>query len=94
MIVVECCGIAAADLCKLLKKLAGTARLELATSAVDRETVSGFTTTYKYAGTAKARLKSHRTTETVGWAVGRLSAAACPASMNFEAGHGVRNGHL
>ena len=34
MIVVDCCGIDAADLCKLLKKLAGTTRLELATSAV------------------------------------------------------------
>ena len=34
MIVVECCGIDAADLRKLLKKLAGTTRLELATSAV------------------------------------------------------------
>ena len=31
---VDCCGIDAADLCKLLKKLAGTTRLELATSAV------------------------------------------------------------
>ena len=34
MIVVGCCGEIAADLCKLLKKLAGTTRLELATSAV------------------------------------------------------------
>ena len=31
---VDCCGIDAADLCKWLKKLAGTTRLELATSAV------------------------------------------------------------
>jgi hypothetical protein len=30
----DCCGEIAADLCKLLKKLAGTTRLELATSAV------------------------------------------------------------
>ena len=34
MIVAECCGIIAADVRKLLKKLAGTTRLELATSAV------------------------------------------------------------
>ena len=34
MIVVDCYEIAAADLCKFLKKLAGTTRLELATSAV------------------------------------------------------------
>jgi Phage integrase family len=34
MSVVDCCGEIAADLCKLLKKLAGTTRLELATSAV------------------------------------------------------------
>jgi hypothetical protein len=34
VIVVECCGIIAADVRKLLKKLAGTTRLELATSAV------------------------------------------------------------
>ena len=34
MIVVDCWGEIAADLCKLLKKLAGTTRLELATSAV------------------------------------------------------------
>ncbi len=36
MIVVGCCGKIAADLCKSLKKLAGTTRLELATYAVDR----------------------------------------------------------
>ena len=34
VIVRECCGIDAADLSKSLKKLAGTTRLELATSAV------------------------------------------------------------
>jgi hypothetical protein len=34
VIVVGCCGIVAADLFILLKKLAGTTRLELATSAV------------------------------------------------------------
>jgi hypothetical protein len=34
MVVVDCWGEIAADLCKLLKKLAGTTRLELATSAV------------------------------------------------------------
>ena len=34
MIAVECCGIIAADLCKLLKKLAGTTGLEPAASAV------------------------------------------------------------
>jgi hypothetical protein len=34
VIVVECCGEIAGQTCKLLKKLAGTTRLELATSAV------------------------------------------------------------
>ena len=34
MIVMECCGKSAGQACKLLKKLAGTTRLELATSAV------------------------------------------------------------
>ena len=37
VIVVDCCGEIAADLCKLLKKLAGTTRLELATSAVTED---------------------------------------------------------